>query len=264
MPGFGFDRYCTEIVAQTDLLARVIAEADLTAPVGTCPGWNVGQLARHLGGGQRWAAETVRTRARTRLPDGHFRDLCGYTNEDPAVVGPWLTEGAALLADALRAAGPDAQVDTTPVPDGTAGFFARRFTFETAIHRADADLALGADYRLDPALAVDGLDEWMELASLPMHFEFYPRTRELLGPGRTLHFHATDVAPALYAEWVVDLTGEALAWRRAHEKAAVAVRGPVVELLLIVYGRRAPEGAGIDIFGDEKLLHFWLDRVGFA
>jgi uncharacterized protein (TIGR03083 family) len=259
-----FDRYCSEIVTQTDLLTRGIAGADLTVPVATCPGWNVGQLLRHLGGGQRWAAETVRTRATERLPDDHFRDLSAFANEDPAVVVPWLAEGAVELSDALREAGPDAPVDTTPIADGTAGFVARRFTYETAMHRADAALALGAEYMLDHAVAVDGMDEWMELGSLPMHFEFHPWMRELLGPGRTLHFHATDAPAELHAEWVVDLTGGVLAWRRAHEKAAVAVRGPLVDLVLIVYKRRPPRGEGVEIFGDEKLLDFWLERVSFA
>jgi uncharacterized protein (TIGR03083 family) len=263
MPALSFEEYCSEIVTQTRLLADCIAGADLTTAVPSCPGWNVGQLVRHLGGGQRWAAETVRRRATKRVPDQHFRDLSAYRDEDPAVVGPWLAESAAGLADALALAGPDAPADTAPVPEGTAGFFARRFTHETAIHRADAMLALNADFCLDPAVAVDGIDEWMELGCLPMHFTIHPRMRELLGPGRTLHLHATDTAPELNAEWVVDLTGDALAWRRAHEKSAVAVRGPVVDVLLIVYRRRQARIDGVQIFGDEQLLDFWLERVGF-
>ncbi|MGO4757183.1 maleylpyruvate isomerase N-terminal domain-containing protein, partial [Streptomyces sp. 2MCAF27] len=90
------DRLCAEIAAQTDLLRPLIKDADLTAPVPSCPGWNVGQLLRHLGGAQRWGAEIVRTRATGPLPDDHFRDLSPYAREDPAVLGPWLTEGAGL------------------------------------------------------------------------------------------------------------------------------------------------------------------------
>ena len=58
-----YERLCSEIVAQTDLLRAHIAMegADMTLPVPTCPGWNVGQLVRHLGGGQRWAETIVRT-----------------------------------------------------------------------------------------------------------------------------------------------------------------------------------------------------------
>jgi uncharacterized protein (TIGR03083 family) len=264
MIGLSFDRYCSEIVAQAELLGAAIDGADMTVRVPSCPDWNVGQLIRHLGGAQRWAAEMVRTGANEPLPDDHFRDLSAYSREDSAVLAPWLSHGATRLADALRSAGPDAPVNTGPIPRGVAAFYARRFTHETAVHRADATLALEHPYSLERAVAIDGLDEWMELGSLPMHFELHPWTRELLGPGRTLHFHATDTGPEDAAEWVVDLTGDALAWRRAHEKSAVAVRGPVVELLLLVYRRRSPLDGTVEVLGDADLLDFWLDRVSFG
>ena len=111
---------------------------------------------------------------------------------------------------------------------------------------------------------MDAVDEWLELGSLPMHFEVHPRMRELLGPGRTLHFHATDTEPQAAAEWLIDLTGDAITWRRAHEKAAVAVRGPLTDLLLVIYKRRPPRGGGLEVFGDAALLDFWLERVSFG
>lgn len=261
---WGFDRYCAEIVRQTELLADTIDGADMAVDVASCPGWNVGQLVRHLGGGQRWAAEMVRTRAAEWLPDEDFRDLSPYANEDPAAMTPWIRESATILADTLRSAGPQAPVSTGPVPGGVAAFYARRFTHETAVHRADATLALGQQYTVEPDVAVDGLDEWMELGSLPFHFEVHPHMRELLGPGRTVHLHATDAAPDDHAEWVVDLTGDAIAWRRAHEKSAVAVRGPLTELLLVVYKRRSPHDGTVEILGDAGLLYFWLERVSFG
>ncbi|MER7398863.1 maleylpyruvate isomerase family mycothiol-dependent enzyme [Streptomyces sp. NPDC000151] len=261
-----YDRHRAEIVAQTDLLRSHIKGADLSRPVPSCPGWTVNQLLRHLGGAQRWAADLVRSGATEPLPDEHFRDLSPYVGEDPAELDGWLAEGVGLLADALREAGPDAEM-WTPLP-GDAGqgstFFARRFTHETAIHRADAALALGVEYVLDEEVALDAVEEWLELGSLPVMFEYHPELRELLGPGRTLHFHATDTAPEAGAEWVVDLTGDAITWRRAHEKAAVAVRGPLTELLLTIYRRRSPRGDGIQVIGDAELLDFWLDRVSFG
>lgn len=263
MPPLSFDRQCAEIAAQTERLSSCIAGADLTVPVPSCPGWNVGQLLRHLGGGQRWAEKTVRTRAAQSLSDEHFRDLSAYTHEDPTVLGPWLREGAAQLADTLRAAGPGARL-WTPVPGGTTAFYGRRFLNETLIHRADATLALGAEFTVDEEVALDAVDEWMELGSLPMHFDVHPWMRELLGPGRTLHLHATDTAPEAAAEWVVDLTGDSIVWRRAHEKAAVAVRGPLTELLLLIYKRRPVRTEHIEVIGDARLLDFWLERVSFG
>lgn len=62
----------------------------------------------------------------------------------------------------------------------------------------------------------------------------------------------------------MDLTGDALAWRRAHEKSAVAVRGPVAALLLLVYKRQPATGGAVEILGDGGLLDFWPQRVGFG
>jgi hypothetical protein len=124
-----------------------------------------------------------------------------------------------------------------------------------------ADAALGAEFSVEE-VALDALDEWMELGSLPMHFEIHPWMRELLGPGRTLHCHATDTAPAAAAEWLIDLTGDVIVWRRAHEKAAVAVRSPLTDLLLVVY-RRPTRSDGIEVLGNAQLLDFWLERVNF-
>jgi uncharacterized protein (TIGR03083 family) len=262
MTVMSYDRYCDEIAAQTGLLTSTIAGADLAMPVPSCPGWNAGQLLRHLGGAQRWAAEIVQARAKEPVP-GDFGDLSAYTREDPAVVGPWLTEGAERLVSALRDAGPGTPV-WTPVPGGNTDFYARRFTNETLIHRADATLAIGAEYQADPDVAVDAIDEWLQLSSLPIHLEYHPEARELLGPGRTLHFHATDTEPQAAAEWVVDLTGDAITWRRAHEKAAVAVRAPLTDLLLLIYKRRPARGEDVEIFGDADLLDFWLERVSFG
>lgn len=262
MPGLSYDRCCAEIVEQTELLRSHIKEADMTAPVPSCPDWNLGQLLRHLGGVHRWVAEIVRTRATQPPPDTHFRDLSAFVHEDATVLDVWLAEGAERLADSLRVAGPDVTV-WTPVPGARSAFYARRMTHETVIHRADATLATGAEFTVDEGVALDAFDEWIELGSLPMMFEFHPEMRELLGPGRTLHFHATDTAPAAAAEWVVDLTGDVITWRRAHEKATVAVRGPLTDLLLVVYRRRSPRGEGIEILGDAELLDYWLDRIAF-
>jgi uncharacterized protein (TIGR03083 family) len=122
MTVLSYDRYCDEIVTQTGLLTSAITGADLTVQVPTCPDWNLSQLLRHLGGAQRWAAEIVRSRAAGPVRRD-FTDLSAYAREDPAVVGPWLAEGAA----ALREAGPGTPV-WTPIASGFTDFYARRFT----------------------------------------------------------------------------------------------------------------------------------------
>jgi len=264
--GLAYERYCAEIVTQAGLLADALPGADLSVQVPSCPGWSVNQLVRHLGGALRWSEEIVRTRAQQPPPEQEFRDLSPYVGEDPVMLADWLTEGAGQLAATLLATGPDVDM-WTPLPTipRSPAFHARRMTHETAVHRADAILALKSAYTLAPDVAADTLDEWMELGSLPEMFDFHPRQRELLGPGRTLRFKATDVRrPAGEASWLVDLTGDALAWRPSAEPAAVTVRGPLVELLLVIYCRRSVADAAVEIEGDTGLLDFWLERVTFG
>ena len=252
-----FDRHCAEIVTQTSLLVGHLDCADVTVPVPTCPGWNVSQLARHVEGGQRWADEIVGTRAPAPPSDVALRDLSGATDDDPDTLSASLTEAAAALAATLSEAGPHAQM-WCPVDGGGSAFYARRFAYETAMHRADAALALGVQYTLAPDVAADGIDEWMELGCMPFHFEVHPWMRELLGPGRTVGLHATDAD----AHWLLDLTGDVIAWQRADKQAAAEIRAPVTDLLLTIYRRRRV--AGLDVTGDAKLVDFWLERVAFG
>jgi len=251
----GFDRHCAEIVTQTSLLIEHLDGANLAVPVPTCPGWNVSQLARHVDGGQRWARDIVATRACEPPSDVALRDLSGATDDDREAVAASLTQAATALAATLGEAGAEAQM-WCPVAGGGAAFYARRFAYETALHRADAALALGISYTLDKDVAADALDEWMELGSLPFHFEVHPWMRELLAPGRTIGLHATDTD----AHWLLDLTGDVIAWRRADEPAAAEIRGPVTDLLLTIY-RRLPVGG---VTGDATLVDFWLERVAFG
>ncbi len=252
-----FDRHCAEIVTQTSLLVGHLDGADVTVPVPTCPGWNVSQLARHVDGGQRWVRGILSTRASEPPSDVTLRDLSSAANDHPDVLAASLADAAAELRETLTEVGPDAQM-WCPVEGGGSAFYARRFAYETALHRADAALALGIEYTLEPDVAADGIDEWMELGSMPFHFDVHPWMRELLAPGRTIGLHATDTD----AHWLLDLTGDVIAWRRADESAAAEIRAPVTDLLLTIYRRRPV--AGLDVAGDAKLVDFWLERVGFG
>lgn len=250
-----YDRHCTEIVTQTELLTTGVAGTDLRAPVPSCPGWSLGNLVRHIGGGHRWAEEVVRTRSAEWMPDDQVRRLDG--DDSAGLPVAWLVEGATRFAGTLRAAGPDAEL-WVPFGRGTTSFWARRFAHETVIHRADATLAAGTEFVLDPDVAIDAFDEWMELDSHPLHFEITPRKRELLAPGRTLAFEAPG------ASWFVDLTGDVIRWRRGKSEAAVTVRGPLTDLLLLLYQRKPLDGDGVEIHGDRRLLELWRTYVTFG
>ncbi|MFD8547371.1 maleylpyruvate isomerase N-terminal domain-containing protein [Streptomyces sp. NPDC059649] len=274
-----YDRHCAEIVAQTALLTSHVKGAALATPVPACPGWNLGQLLRHLGEAHRWVETIVRTRATGPVSEERLNNVSDATDQDPAELAAWLTEGAGQLADALRTAGPEVAVWTV-APGGTPVFWARRMTHETVVHRADAAFAVGADFTVDDEVAVDALDEWMSFGHLPPVFETRPDLPALLAGGRTLCFRATDTAPEAGAEWLVRLDGNTLVSGRGGGPATgtgspttvtgglatVTAQGPLADLLLFVYGRRfAPggPGGGIEVLGDEALLDAWLDATSF-
>ncbi|MGC0398151.1 uncharacterized protein (TIGR03083 family) [Streptomyces sp. SAI-126] len=253
-----FDEYCDAIVAQTDLLARHVQGADPAAPVPTCPGWNLGRLLRHVGGDHRWAHDIVETRAVEPIDDDMVNDPAAYAHLDDAVLGGWLVDGATRLAGALRAAGPHVPVWTPAdeqLVEQSTMFWARRMTYETLLHRADAALVTGARFVVEEPLAVDAVEEWLEFSTVPEAYETLPGVPELLGPGRTLGFDA-----GAAGEWLLDLTGRRPAWRRGSGEAAVSVRGPVTDLLLFLYARPAP---GVETRGDAELLDLWLKRTRF-
>ncbi len=255
-----FDRHVSEIITQAEQLRTQVKDADLAVPVRTCPGWSLGNLLRHVGGAHRWAEAVVRTRAGGPVPHDQVDDVAGDDAADAAALADWVVEGAALLADTLRAAGPDAPV-WTPAPGGTSEFWARRMLFETVLHRADAAVAVGGPYALAADVALIGVGEWMEFTVLPQVYESDEHLRALLGPGRTVHFHATDAEPASAGEWLVDLTGDAITTRRTHEKAAVAVRGPAAALLLALYQRESVLTEGPEVIGDRALFEQWRETV---
>jgi uncharacterized protein (TIGR03083 family) len=248
-----FTRHCTEIVAQTELLVDDVAGADLRSPVPSCPGWTLGMLLRHIGGGHRWAAETVRVRPDDWLADDIIRKVEGDDTGDVPV--EWLLAGAHELADALREAGPDVEI-FAPFDYDRTTFWARRFANETVMHRADACLAAGVPFVVAPDVAVESIDEWMELDVQPLHFELKPQKRQLLAPGRTVAVVAPEAA------WFVDLTGDVIRWRRGAADAAVTPRGSVTDLLLLIYGRVGPEA--VEVTGDRDLLDLWLRLVAFG
>lgn len=257
MSAFPYERYCSEIVSQTGLLRAAFQGVDLTAPVPTCPDWTLADLLLHLGTAHRNIESAVRDRDR---PPATPAD--GPDPADADALDVWLADGARTLSRTLRDAGPDAQVVNFGI-DQKASFWARRAAHETVVHRADVAATTGADYAVDAALAADCLDEWLDILSLMAAMDVRPELKEILGPGRTIHLHATDTPPETRGEWFIDLTGDRITWRHAHEKAAVAVRGPVADVLRIIYRRLPADFDTVTVSGDRGVLDLWLEKARF-
>lgn len=233
-----------ELEGEAARLSSLVTGADLTAPVPTCPGWTLADLLVHVGGTHRWAEHIVMTRATARVS---YRAV--VEEPEPGTDLPtWLAEGLSRLVSTLRAADPDAPVWTWG-EDQHIRFWSRRMWHESLIHRADVELALGREVTIDPAAAVDAIDEF--LANLPHARSIAPRLAELASDGQTLHLHATDTD----GEWMITMP-PAYSWSRGHGKGDIAVRAPVRDLLLTIYGRLTPDP--LTIFGDHTLLTRWL------
>ena len=253
MTSLTHDRFCDEIVAQTGLLREVVTGADLSAPVPTTPDWNLADLLRHVGGNLRALDQAVRTGVPVTEPAREVPGHAGPSGDDPAALDAWLAEAAEAVATALRAAGPDAEAQLWTVRWPTAAW-ARRAAQDIVVHRADAAGTVGAAYTVDGELAVDAVDEFLDLLS-------GLAAAEVAGPGGTVHLHATDADPGLSAEWLVELDLPTFRWRHAHEKATVAVRTPLADLLRVVTRRLPPDSEGIEVLGDRAVLDTWLERM---
>ena len=236
--------FCEAGEAEISAFAAVVADVpDLSAEVPTCPGWTVGgpgRARRH----HPPVGDLDRRVARGRTPARSPSRSSPWASADG--LAEWLAAGATPLLTALRCAGP-----LTPVwswgPGRTSGWWARRVLHETTVHRADAELALGIDDPdIDPVIAADGIDEF--LFNLPSARRPYTHLASL-PTGASLHLHATDTD----GEWLIRFTDSGIDWQRGHEKATIAVRGPVTSLLLFTYGRVAPvSDPQLASFGDGR------------
>ncbi|MFC8869503.1 maleylpyruvate isomerase family mycothiol-dependent enzyme [Streptomyces sp. NPDC057148] len=260
------DRYCDEIAVQVDRMREVLTSgADPAATVPTCPDWSLEDLVLHVGRALRWTGLIVETRAEENVPLDRAPGSEGPgTRGDVAALDAWLAESGRTVVAALREAGPDAQAWSWAGID-TSGFWARRMTHELVVHGADAALAAGRPFEaVAPEVAADAVDEWLQIVQFVQRALPDGPARELRAPGRSIHLHATDAPAELDAEWVVELAEEGVTWRRDHEKADVALRGPLTDVLLAFYRRLPPDAPGLEVLGDRKLLDFWLEKAAFG
>jgi uncharacterized protein (TIGR03083 family) len=244
-PDRSADWYVDHLTADVERVAAVIEHGDLTAPIAACPGWDVRRLVVHLGMIHRWArhcAVHARPPADTDPFEPGDRDL-----------GEWFRDGAAALAETLRELDPGAPTWHPFTVEPVARVWPRRQAHETAMHRWDAQSAIGTPDPIDPELASDGIDEYFEVA--------IPRlvVREgLTVPTSSFHVHCTDVD----GEWLVWNEDGDYRMKRAHEKGDAALRGPAEAILLRLWGRASARSDELSPVGDESAMASWLAFAG--
>ena len=154
------DEYLPVLQRTNSRFAEAAAAAVLaqgwTAPVPCCPGWRLADLVWHLAEVQHFWAWVVRTRA---------PDPSTYTEPrrrpDDELLG-YLAAASAELETVLAGADP-AQRVWTWAPRQDVAFVLRRQTHEAVVHTVDVEQVLGDVRPIPPGVALDGLDEWLEV-----------------------------------------------------------------------------------------------------
>ena len=125
------------------------------AEVPGCPGFTLRETLRHVGSVYRVTRHWVREGQRPE----HWR-RSPLDDDLVAFVRTGLDE---LLAE-LALHDPADYCDTWWPADRTHGFWRRRMTHETTVHRVDVQAAAGGPvHSIDPELALDGIDELLFL-----------------------------------------------------------------------------------------------------
>jgi uncharacterized protein (TIGR03083 family) len=249
--------YAAALFEQNRAFGEVIRSGDPSTPVPTCPDWTLHQLFRHVGRGDRWAAQIITDRV------DHFLDPRavegGRPPPDPDDAILWLHAGARRLIDAVEQAGLETPVWTFLGPR-PAYWWVRRRLHEATVHRADAALALGVEYTLATELAADAISEWLERVAAEAGRDGAPLP---LDEGNTVHLHATDPGLGVAGEWTIRADAGRITWSHDHGKGTVALRGAATDLLLAVVRRVAVADTDIAMFGDAAVWQNWLDHTPF-
>ncbi|MFG2983711.1 maleylpyruvate isomerase family mycothiol-dependent enzyme [Streptomyces sp. NPDC048258] len=232
-----------------ELLAELAEQAGTDARVPTCPGWHVTDLLRHTGSVHRWAAGYVEEGLLERVPFPDAPELAG------AELLAWFREGHAALVRALGEAPDDLQCWTflPTAPPSPLAFWARRQAHETAVHRMDAEAALGVAFSPVAAeFAEDGVDE------LLTGFHARPRSRVRTPEPRVLRVRAADTG----AMWTVHLSSEPArtVLGATDDPVDCEVIGEAAWLYAALWNRLPLAGPGVT--GDLALARLWTETAG--
>lgn len=210
-----------------DSFATLLADADETADVATCPGWTIRDLAIHLGMVHRWAAGILLSGAIHRRPR-------------PVIERP-LSEWYRGMANVLLAA-IDATTPSEPIPNFTntnevAAFWPRRQLHEATIHLRDLTLAMKIpDIPVTPELAADGVDE---LIAVSFRVLIAKETPPVVS--QNIRIHATDTGD----EWILSAaTPGELADPGSGWQASIA--GTSSDLYFGLWGRVSRESLSVE------------------
>ena len=228
---------------------RIVTDHGVEHPVPSCPGWNLGDLAWHLGTVWNRYGRTVSE----ALTTAEGVDAIGQPERptDDLLVD-WVTAAHTSVLSALTRAGDDTEVWTWTGRNQPVAWVERRVAQETAVHRWDAAAAVGVPYEIPTTMAADGIDEFL------MWFAARRMSEGATPVGGSVHLHCTDTdstvaegsddRSAANGEWLVSRLDESgIEFTRQHAKGDAAVRANANDLLLWLWRR---EAGPVEILGD--------------
>jgi uncharacterized protein (TIGR03083 family) len=241
------DFWISGLRAEGPAFRAAVAEAPADAPVPSCPDWTVTDLVHHLGGLYRWVREHA-PRGLTSPPEHRRAPIPEDAPTGTAAVEWWQREYEQLV-QLLDGLDPELPAWNWAPQAKRAGFWHRRLAHETAVHRWDAQMAIGIGEPLETKLAVDGVSEVLD-TWLPAGRRQLPSARQ-----GVVQLVATDAGQ----DWFLRLRGQGVAlldtstiFDSDDHHARVHAAGTASDLVLALYGR-----VGFDVLevsGDATLL----------
>jgi uncharacterized protein (TIGR03083 family) len=220
-----------------EALAAACERAGLDVAVPSCPGWDLGALCWHVAGVAEFWANVVAERA--AMP-GPFEPRARPADD---VLVADVRGVLGRLAELLASTDPATPIWNWTGTDQTAGWVVRRVAHEVAVHRWDAEHAVGDAHTIEATLASDGIDEF-----LTCFLVGEPGTR----PDGSVHLHCGDVP----GEWTLRPSGAGYEITREHAKGDCAIRGTANDILLALWRRRPV--SSVDVVGDTDLAARFL------
>lgn len=253
-------------VAAFEAVVRQVVALPAAPIVPSCPGWSVSDLVAHLGWLHRWVAAIVRERMTAPPAVGEVgflslpSDVSGWPAPDQAPNrGPlpeglvdWFSAGAAELADLFRRLDPASPAWSWSA-EQTVGFWQRTQTIEAAIHRWDAEGAVGSQRPIDQALAVDAIHHTFEVMAPSRRAA--PDVVAPEGTGERYRFRATDTPHT----WTVTFEGPDLHVQAATTACDVELAGTASDLVLFLWHRLPADN--LTVTGDSALVDRYFALV---
>jgi uncharacterized protein (TIGR03083 family) len=227
-------------------MQSIVAEADLDAPVPTCPGWSMRDLVVHTGQVHRHKTASVSddwTSGPAPWPDGPESNVV-----------EWFDEGIDEMLGVFATADLGAPSWTWCSHDHNVEWWVRRMALETLIHGADAALAVGELPVIDEVLATDGVEELLVemMVGAPSWAELAERDQvvALVTPQKSWVLRtATWAGESPKGQRYEDEHG--LTHARANDQPDTVIMCTASELDLWLWGRGALPGG--TVAGDDSL-----------